>query len=461
VSGLPGALEIAREIRDGKMSAREAAQQALARVASLDPKLNAFTLVTSERALTEAAAVDAKRARGEQLPPLAGVPYAVKNLYDIAGITTLAGSRIEASKPPAARDATAVANLAKAGAVLVGALNMDEYAYGFVTENAHYGTTRNPHDPSRICGGSSGGSAASVASGMVPLALGSDTNGSIRVPAALCGIFGLKPTYGRLSRAGAYPFSASLDHVGPFARSVTDLAACYDALQGPDARDPVCRQGPPEPASPDLARGVNDLRVAVAGGYFAPENAELQEILARAAKALNASRQLEIPAAGHARAAAFLITAAEGGALHLSDLKTRAAEFDPAVRDRLIAGALIPAAWVIAAQRFRAWYRDQVLALFRDTDIILAPCAPGPAPRIGQESMELAGATMNIRASLGIYTQPLSFIGLPVVAAPIAQAGKLPLGIQIIAAPWRESLALRAAYALEQDGIAAAAEPQI
>ncbi|HXM84354.1 MAG TPA: AtzE family amidohydrolase [Stellaceae bacterium] len=461
MSGLPGALDIARDIRDGKMSAREAAQQALARVASLDPKLNAFTLVTSERALTEAAAVDARRARGEKLPSLAGVPYAVKNLYDIAGVTTLAGSRIEASKPLAARDATAIASLAKAGAVLVGALNMDEYAYGFVTENAHYGTTRNPHDPSRICGGSSGGSAASVASGMVPLALGSDTNGSIRVPAALCGIFGLKPTYGRLSRAGAYPFSASLDHVGPFARSVADLAACYDALQGSDARDPVCREGPPEPASPDLARGVKDLRVAVAGGYFAPENAGLQEILARAAKALNASRQVEIPAAGHARAAAFLITAAEGGALHLPDLKTRAAEFDPAVRDRLIAGALIPAAWVIAAQRFRAWYREQVLALFRESDIILAPCSPGPAPGIGQESMELGGAMVNIRASLGIYTQPLSFIGLPVVAAPIAQAGKLPLGIQIIAAPWRESLALRAAYALEQEGIAAAPVPTL
>jgi len=461
VSGLPGALDIAREIRDGKMSAREAAQQALARVASLDPKLNAFTLVTSERALAEATAVDARRARGEQLSPLAGVPYAVKNLYDIAGVTTLAGSKIEASKPPAARDATAVASLAKAGAVLVGALNMDEYAYGFVTENAHYGATHNPHDPSRICGGSSGGSAAVVASGMVPLALGSDTNGSIRVPAALCGIFGLKPTYGRLSRAGAYPFSANLDHVGPFARSVADLAACYDALQGPDTRDPVCRQGPVEPAAPELARGVKDLGVAVAGGYFAPEHAGLQEILARAAEALNTSRQVEIPAAGHARAAAFLITAAEGGALHLPDLKTRAAEFDPAVRDRLIAGALIPAAWVIAAQRFRAWYRDQVLALFRDTDIILAPCAPGPAPRIGQESMELGGATVNIRASLGIYTQPLSFIGLPVVAAPIAQAGKLPLGIQIIAAPWRESLALRAAYALEQEGIATAPIPTL
>ena len=461
MSGFSGALDIAQAIRDGKMSAREAAQQALARVAALDPKLNAFTLVTSERALAEAAAIDAKRARGDTLPPLAGVPYAVKNLYDIAGVTTLAGSKIEAAKPPAARDATAVASLHKAGAVLVGALNMDEYAYGFVTENAHYGATRNPHDPSRICGGSSGGSAAAVASGMVPLALGSDTNGSIRVPAALCGIFGLKPTYGRLSRAGAFPFAASLDHVGPFARSVADLAACYDALQGPDERDPVCRQGPAEPATPELARGVKDLRVAVAGGYFAPENAELREVLMRAAKALKAARTVEIPEAARARAAAFLITAAEGGALHLPALKTRAAEFDPAVRDRLIAGALVPSAWVIAAQRFRSWYRDQVLALFQESDIILAPCAPGPAPKIGQESMELAGAKVNIRANLGIYTQPLSFIGLPVVAAPIAQAEKLPLGIQIIAAPWREALALRAAYALEQEGIAAAPIPTL
>ena len=316
MSGFASALDIAKDIAAGKLSAREAAQ----------PRSPAWLRSTqtqrlhaghAERALKEAAAVDARRARGEKLPPLAGVPYAVKNLYDIEGVVTLAGSRIEASKSPAARDATAIFRLAKAGAVLVGALNMDEYAYGFVTENSHYGVTRNPHDPSRICGGSSGGSAASVASGMVPLTLGSDTNGSIRVPAAFCGIFGLKPTYGRLSRAGAYPFAASLDHVGNFARSVADLAACYDAMQGPDERDPVCRQAPAEPVSPQLALGTGDLRVAVAGGYFAPENAELKEILDRAAKALKASRQVEILEAGRARASAFLITAAEGGMLHL------------------------------------------------------------------------------------------------------------------------------------------------
>jgi 1-carboxybiuret hydrolase len=201
--------------------------------------------------------------------------------------------------------------------------------------------------------------------------------------------------------------------------------------------------------------------VAVAGGYFTPENPELREILSIAAKALKAVRSVEIPEAARARASAFLITAAEGGVLHLPDLKTRAAEFDPATRDRLIAGALIPAAWVIAAQRFRSWYREQVLALFRDADVILAPCAPDVAPPIGQESMVIGGAKVNLRANLGIYTQPLSFIGLPIVAAPIARAGGLPLGIQIIAAPWCEDLALRAAYALEREGIAAAPVPKL
>jgi aspartyl-tRNA(Asn)/glutamyl-tRNA(Gln) amidotransferase subunit A len=444
--------EIAADVAAGRRSAGEIVVSAFDRIAHRNPRLNAFTAVTADRARARAAAIDARRVTG----PLAGVPFAVKNLFDIAGLPTLAGSKINRDRPPATADSVLITRLEAAGAVLVGALNMGEYAYDFTGENCHDGPSRNPHDTMRMTGGSSGGSGGAVAGGLVPIALGSDTNGSIRVPAALCGIFGLKPSYGRLSRAGTYPFAASLDHAGPFARSVADLAACYDAMQGPDERDPVCRQGPVEPASPLLARGVKDLRVAVAGGYFAPENPELQEILAIAAKALKASRQVEIPASGHARAAAFLITAAEGAALHLPDLKTRAAEFDPATRDRLIAGALIPASWVIAAQRFRSWYRGQVLELFRDVDIILAPCAPGVAPPIGQESMMLGGAKVNLRANLGIYTQPLSFIGLPVVAAPIARAGGLPLGIQIIAAPWREDLALRAAYALERDGIAAA-----
>src|SRR5213594_2553503 len=249
--------------------ARAVVAAALDRIAKRDPTLNCFTTLLGDRALAEAERIDRVIAGGGDAGPLAGVPFAVKNLFDVAGVTTLAGSRIYRDNPPAGRDATAVAALRRAGAVLVGCANMDEFAFGFTTENTHYGPTRNPHDPTRIAGGSSGGSAAAVAAGLVALSLGSDTNGSIRVPAALCGIYGLKPTFGRLSRAGVFPLASSLDHVGPFARSVADLALAFDALQGPDATDPVCTDRPAEPCGPELHRGVAGLRLAVAGGHFA------------------------------------------------------------------------------------------------------------------------------------------------------------------------------------------------
>ena len=455
------ALTIAAAIRAGTASAVAVAEATLARIAARDPALNAFTTITADRALADARAVDAKRARGDDPGPLAGVPFAVKNLYDIAGVVTVAGSKIDAENPRAIADATAVRRLAESGAVLVGALNMDEYAYGFTTENTHYGPSRNPHDLARVAGGSSGGSGAAVAGGLVPLALGSDTNGSIRVPASYCGIFGLKPTYGRLSRAGARLFAASLDHVGPFARSVGDLAAAYDAMQGPDPRDPACAQFPVEPAAPVLGRGAGGLRAAVLGGHFAG-GGQAAAAVAAVADALGATRTVEIPEAARARAAAFVITAAEGANLHLADLKTRAGDFDPMTRDRFLAGTLIPAGWVLQAQRFRRWYRNQVLALFRDADILIAPATPTPAPLIGQETMEIDGVTVAARPFIGVYTQPLSFIGLPIVAAPPRRPGELPpgelpIGVQIIAAPWREVDALRAAWAIEHDGITNAA----
>jgi len=457
-----GAWEIAAAVRSGDASAVEIAEQALARIAGVDAKLNSFTKVTAERALAEARTVDAKRARGEDPGALAGVPVAVKNLFDISGVTTIAGSKIDAENPPAARDATAVRRLREAGAVLLGALNMDEYAYGFTTENAHYGPAHNPHDLQRIAGGSSGGSAAAVAGGLVPLTLGSDTNGSIRVPASLCGIFGLKPTYGRLSRAGTRPFVASLDHIGPFARSVGDLALCYDALQGSDPHDPVCREGPIEPALPELARGADGLRLAIARGHFAPENTEqAQQAVAKVATALGAKREIVVPEAARARAAAFVISASEGANLHLPDLMKRAQDFDPATRDRLLAGALIPAAWAVQAQRFRRWYRARVLELFAATDIILAPATPCPATLIGQETMRIGSAEVAVRPNMGMFTQPISFIGLPVVAVPVHGLGPLPIGVQIIAAPWKEALALRVAYALEQAGIVASPVPAL
>ena len=211
-------------------------------------KLNAFTDVVAERARGEGPRASIRRgAEGKRLGPLAGVPFAVKNLFDVKGLSTLAGSKINRSHAPAARDATLIERLEAAGAVLVGALNMGEYAYDFTGENVHDGASRNPHDLRRMTGGSSGGSGGAVAGGLVPLALGSDTNGSIRVPSSFCGIFGLKPTYGRLSRARTFPFVASLDHLGPFARTARDLALAYDAMQGDDADDPVCADRPVEP----------------------------------------------------------------------------------------------------------------------------------------------------------------------------------------------------------------------
>ncbi|MGB8534407.1 MAG: amidase family protein, partial [Pseudolabrys sp.] len=234
------ASEIAAAVASGKISATVIVDDALARINGRNPVLNAFTAITTERARARARAVDAAAASKQNFGPLAGVPFAVKNLFDVAGIATVAGSKINRTYPSAKRDSPLIEKLEAAGAVLVGALNMGEYAYDFTGENVHDGASRNPHDPTRMTGGSSGGSCSAVAGGMVPLALGSDTNGSIRVPSSLCGIFGLKPTYGRLSRARSFPFVASLDHLGPFARSTRDLALSYDLMQGTDPDDAAC-----------------------------------------------------------------------------------------------------------------------------------------------------------------------------------------------------------------------------
>jgi len=449
---------IAEQVRSGARTARRVIDDCLARIEAKNERLNAFSDVLAEAARVEADAIDRRLAAGEAAGPLAGVPFAVKNLFDVAGLVTRAGSIIEAEGPPAAADAPVVARLRAAGAILVGATNMDEYAYGFTSENTHYGPVRNPRDEKRVAGGSSGGSAAAVGAGLVPLALGSDTNGSIRVPAAFCGILGLKPTYGRLSRRGAFLFVPSLDHVGPFARSVADLALCYDLMQGPDAADPVCRGRPVEPTHDALDDG-DEIRIAVADGYYAQSGApEAHAAVARVAEALSIERRVSLPEPEKARAAAFVITASEGAGQHLDNLRIRAGDFDPMTRDRFLAGALVPAAWVLRAQRFRRRYRDAVAAAFQDVDVVLAPTTPVPAPEIGQETMLLNGVEMPSRPNLGLFTQPLSLIGLPIVSVPVMGEGGLPLGVQVIARPWREDHALKVARAIERAGLTIAPE---
>jgi aspartyl-tRNA(Asn)/glutamyl-tRNA(Gln) amidotransferase subunit A len=334
---------------------------------------------------------------------------------------------------------------------------MGEYAYDFTGENAHDGACRNPHDPDHMAGGSSSGSGAALAAGMVPLTLGSDTNGSIRVPSSFCGTFGIKPTFGRLSRAGTFPFTHSLDHLGPMARSVSDLAAAFDALQGDDADDPAQVRRPAVDAAAAVRRPVDDLRIAVAAGWFREQgDPVVHATVDLAAAALGTDRRVVVPEAARARAAAFLITNAESAALHLRRLRTRAADFDPDTRDRFLAGATLPAAWIDRAHRFRAWFRSAVRDMFETVDVILAPATPFPALRIGQRTMTLAGREVPARPNIGVFTQPVSFAGLPVVAVPVRpRVGGLPVAVQVIAAPFREDLALAVAAALERAGIAA------
>jgi 1-carboxybiuret hydrolase len=453
------AADIAEAVRSGRTSASRVVADTLARIAERNPLLNAFTDILAERATSRANEIDQTVASGRPAGKLAGVPFAVKNLFDVKGLPTRAGSKINRELRPSIQDAVLIERLEAAGAILVGALNMGEYAYDFTGENVHDGPSRNPHDTTRMTGGSSGGSGGAVAGGLVPLSLGSDTNGSIRVPASFCGLFGLKPTYGRLPRTGSFPFVFSLDHLGPLARTPRDLALSYDAMQGFDAGDGACVDQPLAPVTPELGRGIDGLRIAVTGGYFSKGLcAEGIEAVARVAKALNAIRELELPEAARARAAAYVITTTEGGSLHLDRLRQRPQDFDPATRDRLIAGAMVPAALVDKAQKFRRWYRARMLELFENVDAIIAPATPCVAPKIGEQTLMLDGVPMPLRANIGIYTQPISFIGLPVAAAPIPLS-PLPIGVQIIAAPWREDIVLRIAQHLADSGTASAPAP--
>ncbi len=447
------ALAIAADVRAGRRTAEAVTARTLDAIARLNPHLNAFTQVLADQALSDARRLDAALVAGAAAGPLAGVPFGVKSLFDVAGLVTLAGSVIRRDAAPATADAPLVGRLREAGAILVGLLNMDEFAYGFVTENAHYGPTHNPHDLTCIAGGSSGGSAAAVAAGLIPLSLGSDTNGSVRVPAGLCGVFGLKPTLGRLDRQGVFPFVDSLDHAGLFARSVTDLAVAYDLMV--DDR--------PGSLAADLdAKAARVLRVGVLGGWFVlGAFPEVLESLERAAKALDATPGVELAGAAAARSAAFCLTAYESARLHDRDIASRPGDYDPAVRDRLLAGARLPDDVARAARAFRPVFRDAVRRVFERFDVLLAPATPCPAPGIGQATMRLDGEPVSVRRNLGAYTQPISFIGLPVVTVPIGRPGFMPVGVQVIAPAWREDLAFAAARRLEVLGVAAAHRPAV
>ena len=431
---------IAERVRGGATTAAAEVRRTLDVIRQKNDSLTAFTRVFEDEALNAAQHLDARMAAGEDVGPLAGVPFAVKDLFDVEGFPTTAGAVMRRDTQPALHDARAVRRLKAAGAILVGTLNMDEYAYGFATVNAHYGTTKNPHDLARLAGGSSGGSAAAVAAGLVPLTLGSDTNGSIRVPASLCGVWGMRPGDGAIPLDGVFPFVEALDTIGPFTRTASELRLSYEVLSGA------------KPA------GAGRPRIARLGGFFA-RNASADAVAAIDAVMahVGSDASVDLPEAEAARSAAFLITAAQGGALHLDTLKTRAMDYDPAVRDRLIAGAMLPAAAYVKAWEMRARWRRQVAKLFETYDVVLAPATPTVAPRIDEGTIVIDGKPASARANLGIHCQALSLAGVPVVAAPYTK-GNLPIGVQFATAPGREGMLFDLLERLEAEGVLGARE---
>ena len=398
-----------------------------ARIERDGPRLNCFTRLLKDRALAPPVA-----------GPLAGASFAVKDLIDVAGLSTTAGAAVRAHAPPAKRDAEVVARLVKAAPCWPPPAPWTQFAYGFVTVNAHDGTTRNPHDVTRVAGGSSGGSAAAVAARLVRFSLGSDTNGSIRVPAALCGIYGLRPTHGLVPLEGVFPFVESLDVVGPFATSMADLKSVHEVCAGA--------------ALASVA--IGGLRIARLDGWFRKNvDPELTAGIDAIAAHLGAPDFASWPEPALARGCAFVLTAAEGGARQVEQLRRDAAALDPATRARFAAGASLGAGAVVAAQNFRGWFDGAMQALWQTVDVLIAPSAPCVAPRIDDCHIDFEGGRVPARSHLGIFTQPVNLAGCPVLAAPLKRPGKLPLGIQLIAAPGREDILFAVAAKLEADGL--------
>lgn len=444
------ATAISEAVRSGRASVTEVVERALAACAA--DECNAVTTLLPDRARTRAAAMDA---RGDTGGPLAGVPFAVKNIFDVAGQVTRAGSAATSGNAPATRDAFAIRALEAAGAVLIAATNMDEFAYGFSGENAHDRDTVNPRGKGLSAGGSSSGSAALVASGAVPLALGTDTNGSARVPAALSGTVGLKPTYGRVSRQGVFPFVPSLDHVGLFAATVADAATAFAALDRFDVDDPVAVRG-------NAVKGAAP-RIARLGGWFAhPLHPDVAAMMDDVCACLDATRTVTFDLAETARAASFILTTAEGGQTHLAALAETPGAFGALVRPRLIAGAMVPAAWTGRAQRLRRMACEALADLHREADVLIAPATPCPAFPLGTADWSVAGVDLPIRLGIGMFTQALTLTGVPIlVLARRGGASGLPVGLQLIARPHGEAFLFDVAARLEAAGFSIAPEREL
>ncbi len=448
--------DLARMIGRKEVSPVEVVQAYLERIAALDRTLRAYITVCADTALAAARSAEGELVAGRVAGPLHGVPIGLKDLFETKGLRTTAGSRILADHVPA-KDATAVERLRLAGAIILGKLNMHEFAYGAEGWNETFGDARNPWDAQvpRISGGSSSGSGVAVAAGLCPGALGSDTGGSIRSPSALCGITGLKPTYGRVSRAGVIPLAWSMDHVGPMARTAADCALVLQAIAGHDPADETTSALPLPDYAASLTGEVKGLRVGLLRGFFVdfclPDVVAAVDGAAKTFESLGARiEEVTVPSASHVGAAFFAILASESLAYHASWLRTRGHEYSADVRTRLRRGAFVTGMHYVRAQQLRRRVRDELNTLLSKHDLLLAPTTPVPAPTAGEREVQLPGRTMNLTVALISLTSVFSFAGYPACSLPSGFTNGLPAGMQLVGRPFDEATVLRAADAYQR-----------
>jgi aspartyl-tRNA(Asn)/glutamyl-tRNA(Gln) amidotransferase subunit A len=428
-------------LRGRSLSPVELAQAHLDRIAAQDADLHCFITVTAELALEQARTVEREIAAGEWRGPLHGIPLALKDLYDTAGVRTTAGAAFFRERVPD-MDAMTVQRLRAAGAVLLGKLNMHEWALGLTNENPHYGVVHNPWDGARVAGGSSGGSAAALAAGMCMGSLGSDTGGSIRVPAALCGVVGIKPTYGRVSARGVVPLSWNLDHCGPLARTVHDCALLLQTIAGYDAGDPASVNRSVDDYARDLDAGVAGLRLALLDGeYLATTDAPVMAAVERAAGILEQLgariERIELPGFAEAALANGRMVTADAAAFHHERLRDAPERYGADVLARMQAGAAVTSSEYVLARRTQAEWRRDLERQFERYDALLLPTTPIPAPLIGGDQVQAA-------RTLTRFTSAFNLAGLPALSVPCGfTPERLPIGLQIVCAAWQEALALR------------------
>jgi aspartyl-tRNA(Asn)/glutamyl-tRNA(Gln) amidotransferase subunit A len=447
---------LATLIQQQEVSPVEATEAMVDRVEKFDRQLNSFITLLRDEALAQARAAEQEIRAGHYRGPLHGIPIAVKDLFYTAGIRTTAGSKILHDFRPA-YDATVITRLCDAGAILIGKLNMHEFALGTTNASSLIGACNNPWDMLRIPGGSSGGSAAAVAAGLCFGSLGSDTGGSIRIPAAFCGVVGLKPTYGRVSRHGAFPLSWSLDHVGPMTRTVTDAALMLQVLAGHDRYDPTTRTTVVPDYSAALTRDIEGARLGIPQGfYFEQLDAEVRDCVRTAIQTLErAGAQVEevsLPLSKYAAAAGRIISLTESAEIHEQFLKTSSADYSPDVYAGFLLGQLVLGKHYLKAQRSRSLIRQEMSAALRRVDALVTPTVPVPAPRIGQTTVDINQETVDISWAVSRLTRPANLTGFPAISVPCGfTQGGLPIGLQLIGRPFAEATVLQLAYAYEQE----------